>query len=447
MRTPPRPPARPPGRTPPPPLPPLHSATGLTTPVDFHGALEGIAARLNGRSCYTIEMGAHPTLTLTAAATLVARGVRVIASIESMRRGQPIGFFESEASKLAHALKAATTAAPLPNGASTITSSAADDARDTSETLKASPQTLVEIVTSILPTVGTSTFGGGVDMDAPLMHEGGLTSALVPRLVDEINRAFGTHHSAVLILEAGTLRGLASRLLVGKGGGSSADITRVGAAGPHPWPGGSSARATPRVAPAVRGGGVGRLPGSARAEQLWQVAATGGNAIGEVPSRRWAVTSHAAAADSETRTAAAAAGYGAGSYGGAGAGIQYGGFAVGAQRFDHMAFGVPPAEAQAMDPQQRLLLEVGYEAMHAASLRRGELLDRNVGVFAGIMNTDFEALVGRGNVYAATGTQVSIASGRLSFVLGTQGPCASVDTACSSALVAIDAAMLRCGPP
>ena len=112
-----------------------------------------------------------------------------------------------------------------------------------------------------------------------------------------------------------------------------------------------------------------------------------------------------------------------------------------------MAFGVPPAEAQAMDPQQRLLLEVGYEAMHAASLRRGTLLDRNVGVFAGIMNTDSISLVGRGSVYAATGTQISIASGRLSFVLGTQGPCASVDTACSSALVAIEAAMLRWGGP
>jgi len=96
-----------------------------------------------------------------------------------------------------------------------------------------------------------------------------------------------------------------------------------------------------------------------------------------------------------------------------------------------------------MDPQQRLLLEVGYEAMHAATLRRAELLDRDVGMFTGIMNTDFQGFVGSVSVYAATGTQVSIASGRLSFVLGTQGPCASVDTACSSALVVINAAMLR----
>ena len=96
-----------------------------------------------------------------------------------------------------------------------------------------------------------------------------------------------------------------------------------------------------------------------------------------------------------------------------------------------------------MDPQQRLLLEAGYKATHSASLRRVALLCRNIGVFVGLMNTDFAA-IGCGNgVYAATGMQVSIASGRLSFVLGMQGPCLSVDTACASALVALDAAVLN----
>ena len=43
----------------------------------------------------------------------------------------------------------------------------------------------------------------------------------------------------------------------------------------------------------------------------------------------------------------------------------------------------------------------------------------------------------RGSVYAVTGDNVSVAAGRLSFLLGLQGPCASVDTACASALVAL----------
>jgi len=272
------------------------ATSGLTTAVNFKGALERIAALLSGRSCYTIEMGAHPTLTLTAAATLVASGVRVMASIESMRREQPSDFWESEASKLAFALDQVT---PLPNGTS---GAHADDAPDTADALKAILQTLVEIVTSILPTFGassTETAGGDVDIDSPLM-QGGLTSAHVPRLVDEINRTFRTQHSPVLVLEASTLRGTARRLLLRE----VEDGPRGDVGGGHPWSGSS----TPRATPAVAGGGVGRLPGAACAMQLWQVAATGGNAIGEVPALRWG----AAASD--------ASGARSGSSGGAGSG-------------------------------------------------------------------------------------------------------------------------------
>ena len=95
-----------------------------------------------------------------------------------------------------------------------------------------------------------------------------------------------------------------------------------------------------------------------------------------------------------------------------------------------------------MDPQQRLLLELSYDAMHSAAYRRAQLKGCDVGVFVGLMNTDFASLAGSENVYAATGTQVSITSGRLAFTLHTQGPCASIDTACSSALVSLHTAAL-----
>jgi len=111
------------------------------------------------------------------------------------------------------------------------------------------------------------------------------------------------------------------------------------------------------------------------------------------------------------------------------------------QCFDSRFFGVSDAEVAAMDPQQRLLLEVGYTSLHSASHKRETLLGAEVGIFLGIMNADFSAMHReRESVYEATGGAISIAAGRLSFVLGTQGPCVSYDAACASALVALHAA-------
>ena len=97
-----------------------------------------------------------------------------------------------------------------------------------------------------------------------------------------------------------------------------------------------------------------------------------------------------------------------------------------------------------MDPQQRLLLETGYEALHGDGGRLAWLLGDgdDVGVFVGIERPDWATVQAavpelHNSVYAATGSTVSVASGRLSFVLGLQGPCSSIDTACSSALAAM----------
>ena len=101
-----------------------------------------------------------------------------------------------------------------------------------------------------------------------------------------------------------------------------------------------------------------------------------------------------------------------------------------------------------MDPQQRLLLELGYAALHGSSQRRVTLMGGDGGVFLGIERPDWalaQPPSARGSVYAVTGDNVSAAAGRVSFALGLQGPCSSVDTACSSALAAARArARTRC---
>jgi len=122
---------------------------------------------------------------------------------------------------------------------------------------------------------------------------------------------------------------------------------------------------------------------------------------------------------------------------------RYAGFMRAPELFDHGAFLLSPAETMAMDPQQRLLLELGYEALHGACLIRGQLAGSLTGIFLGFGGSDFSGLLsmtpeGR-SVYAATGYASSIASGRLCYILGLHGPCASYDTACSSALTAYHA--------
>ncbi len=117
--------------------------------------------------------------------------------------------------------------------------------------------------------------------------------------------------------------------------------------------------------------------------------------------------------------------------------VREGGFLHEAGLFDAGFFGISPREAVAMDPQQRLLLETVWEALEDAGLDPRTLQGSNTGVFIGAMYHDYP-------FSAATG---SILSGRVSYVLGLEGPAVSVDTACSSSLVALHqaAAAVRSG--
>ena len=96
-------------------------------------------------------------------------------------------------------------------------------------------------------------------------------------------------------------------------------------------------------------------------------------------------------------------------------------------------------------PQQRLLVERGYEALHTAGLDRAAVGGSLTGVYVGIAANEFGAVLAAspagGSVYAATGSALSVASGRLSYVLGLHGACAAYDSACSAALVAFHAAV------
>lgn len=173
-----------------------------------------------------------------------------------------------------------------------------------------------------------------------------------------------------------------------------------------------------------------RFPGGADdPESFWQLLRDGTDAITEIPADRWDVEAYF----DEDRGVP---------------GKMYtaqGGFLSEVDRFDADFFGVAPREADLLDPQQRLLLEVSWEALERAGIASDQLLQSRTGVFVGMGNSDYGRRAfgnpSQVDMYAATGNCFSVASGRLSYLLGLQGPSMVVDTACSSSLVALHLAV------
>jgi acyl transferase domain-containing protein/thioesterase domain-containing protein/acyl carrier protein len=158
-----------------------------------------------------------------------------------------------------------------------------------------------------------------------------------------------------------------------------------------------------------------RFPGEVRSpEDLWDLVAAGADAMGPFPADRgWNAD-----------------------------GI--GGFVHDAADFDPAFFGISPREAMAMDPQQRLLLEVCWEALERAGIDPTRLKGSPTAVMAGASAVDYAALVAGSahgdDGFAMSGNSGSIISGRVSYTLGLEGPALTIDTGCSSALVALHTA-------
>lgn len=124
------------------------------------------------------------------------------------------------------------------------------------------------------------------------------------------------------------------------------------------------------------------------------------------------------------------------------------GLIEGTDQFDAGYFGYTPLEAELIDPQQRLFLEVAHTALEHAALDPSAFSGR-VGVFGGTaISTYFlQNILPRRDLIETVGThQININNDkdylatRVAYKLGLTGPAHTVQTSCSTSLVAVHTA-------
>lgn len=113
-------------------------------------------------------------------------------------------------------------------------------------------------------------------------------------------------------------------------------------------------------------------------------------------------------------------------------------------KFDYRFFGISRQEANLMDPDQRLFLETAWAAIEEAGYGGSAIEGSKTGVFVGLSNDfgeDYRKII---NTYAPDAPEISIVgniksviASRIAYHLDLKGPSLVVDTACSSALVAL----------
>ncbi|MGW1375422.1 SDR family NAD(P)-dependent oxidoreductase [Streptomyces sp. NPDC002446] len=259
----------------------------------------------------------------------------------------------------------------------------------------------------------------------------GYDSVMLQRLAQELGPHFGVETPPNALFKYSSVPSL-SAYLRDQGAPAKAPEQTV----PQPSPSAAGARTAavtgatatataprtdPGSGPAATGRGryavigmSGIMPGGANLADFWQLLVENGNAIRAVD--RWK--------DREKQ--------------------YFAGTIDDFDAFDHSFFGLSAREAMLMDPQHRLFLQSAYNALLDAGYAPGAL--REVGVFAGVQFSEYQAALQHGedwaHPYTVTGNAHAMLANRVSHLLDFTGPSQTVDTACSSGLVALNRGVL-----
>ncbi|KAJ3497537.1 hypothetical protein NLG97_g1826 [Lecanicillium saksenae] len=168
------------------------------------------------------------------------------------------------------------------------------------------------------------------------------------------------------------------------------------------------------------------LPGASDANTLWQQLVNGFQACSEIPASRFNVEDYNSQNTGKSNRTL---------------NTKYGNFIENPFLFDAEHFGISRREAKSMDPQQRVLLQTAYRALEDAGYvpdTTPSFARDTFGCWVGNATLDYvDNLRSDIDVYYSTGTLRAFLSARISYVFGWSGPSITLDTACSSSIVAL----------
>ncbi|WP_454199282.1 thioester reductase domain-containing protein [Nocardia sp. Marseille-Q1738] len=267
------------------------------------------------------------------------------------------------------------------------------------------------------------------------LSEYGVDSILAVKIIDRVNARYGLALRPTVVFDHPSVRLLSRRMAEIGATATSTPTTQPTDSARSRMSSASSAQTVgaPTEGPSERSASMdiaiigmsGKFPGAANLAEFWRNLAAGHDSVTEVPASRWPVADYfrpGPATPGKTYS-------------------KWGGFLDGVEQFDPAFFDLVPAEADYMDPQQRLFLEHSWLALEDAAIDPKSLRRKRCGVFAGSPGSDYATLLrNRGTVgshHMFTGNSPAILPARVAYHLDLTGPCLGLDTACSSALVAL----------
>jgi polyketide synthase PksJ len=258
--------------------------------------------------------------------------------------------------------------------------------------------------------------------------ERGGHSLMLLQVHDRLQVALSRDVDFVDLLRYPTVTALAGRLAATGAGGGPAPSPAAESA---PARQGSRQPAGPGGPAAAAGGGIaivglaGRFPGARDLDELWR------NLRGGVESITFFSPAELAAAGVDPALLADPAYVGAR------------GVLEDAESFDAGFFGFSPMEAQLLDPQQRLWLECAWHALEDAGWGGpggGAVAvfgGASISTYLGLLYSRPDLLRAAGHFPVLLGNDKDFLPTRASYKLDLRGPSVSVQTACSTSLVAV----------